>query len=70
MRLYKTLCVALALGLVLAVAGCGEDEGPAEKAGKKIDQAVEKAGEKVEEATDKMGETAEEMGDKVQEKTN
>lgn len=36
-----------------------EQEGPAEKAGEKIDEAVEEAGEAVEEA-----------GDKIREKTN
>lgn len=52
MRVYKLLAAALALGLVLAVTGCGDDDGPAEEAGEKIDEAVEEAGDKVEEATD------------------
>lgn len=59
----------MALLGVLALGGC-QQEGPAEKAGKKIDKAVEKTGEKIEEATDKMGKTMEKAGDKVQDATN
>jgi hypothetical protein len=47
---------AVLAGLVVAVAaGCSEPQppGPAEKAGKQIDQAVEKAGQKTEAAIDK-----------------
>lgn len=36
-----------------ALYGC-EQEGPAERAGKKIDHAVEKAGEKIEETGEKL----------------
>ncbi|MCF8034858.1 MAG: antitoxin [Desulfarculaceae bacterium] len=67
--LVMTLALALTLGGAVLMMGC-ESEGPAEKAGKKVDQAVEKAGEKVEEATDKMGDTMEKAGDKVQDATN
>jgi hypothetical protein len=70
MRVSKLLAASLALGLMLALAGCGDDEGPAEKTGEKIDEAVEQAGEKVEEATDEMGGKMEEAGDEVQESTN
>ncbi|MBC7202990.1 MAG: hypothetical protein H5U29_05620 [Pusillimonas sp.] len=37
--------------LLLALAGCQEKEGPAEKAGKEIDQAAAELGERVEKAT-------------------
>lgn len=70
MRIFKTLALMLALGLSLTLAGCDGDDGPAEKAGEKIDNAVEKAGEKVEEATDKVGDKLEEAGDKVRESTD
>ncbi|MFZ7110658.1 MAG: hypothetical protein ACOWYE_03160 [Desulfatiglandales bacterium] len=39
----------------LSISGC-EKEGPAEKAGEKIDETIEEAGEKMEEAGDKIKE--------------
>lgn len=51
-KLSRWIVAALllaALGIVQV--GC-EQEGPAERAGEKIDQAVEEAGDKVEKATD------------------
>jgi hypothetical protein len=53
--------IALALALT-GVGGCQKKEGPAETAGKKIDQAVEKAGENVERAGEKIQDAA--QGDK------
>ena len=46
------ICVALAACATL-LAGC-EQEGPMEKLGEKVDNAVEKAGDAVEEAGDKV----------------
>lgn len=54
-RLVYLMCLLAFLGLAL---GC-ESEGPAEKAGKKIDQTMEEAGDQIEE-----------MGDKLEEKTD
>lgn len=50
MRMPKTW-TALVIAL-LAVAGCNPDapEGPAERAGKKVDKAIEKVGEALEDA--------------------
>ena len=48
-----------------ALTGCEADQGPAEKAGEKIDNAVENAGEAMEEAGDEL----EEASDKLQEET-
>lgn len=45
----------LASASLLALIGC-EQEGPAERAGEKIDEAVESAGERLEEAGDKVRE--------------
>ena len=51
--LKKLIAVcALLFVLNIAIVGCGKDEGPMEKAGKKIDEAIEKAGDKIEDATD------------------
>lgn len=65
--------VPLALAVMifgLGIAGCDDgDDGPAERAGEKIDNAIEKAGKKIEDATDEAGRALEEAGDKVREKT-
>ncbi|MDX1431051.1 MAG: hypothetical protein R3286_01260 [Gammaproteobacteria bacterium] len=65
----RTPLTALALTLAFALAGC-ESEGPAERAGEKIDETVSKTGEKIEEATDSAGRKLEQVGDAIQEKTN
>ncbi len=66
----RNALIALMMGLGLTVAGCADEEGPAEKAGEQIDQTMEEAGDEVEEATDEMGGKAEEAGDEVEEKTD
>lgn len=38
--------------LLTALSGCGKKEGPAEKAGKAIDNAVDKTGQQIEKAGD------------------
>lgn len=55
LKLGLVACVAV---LALALAGCSE-EGPAEKAGKKIDQAMEDAGKEMESLKDKAKEAFE-----------
>ena len=59
----KAVLLALAAGLALTLSAC-EQEGPAERAGEHIDNAVGAAGDKIEQAGDKI----EEAGDKVKEK--
>jgi hypothetical protein len=51
----KYLALVLSVALCFTLASC-EKDGPAEKAGKKIDKVIEKAGEKAEEAGDKVKE--------------
>lgn len=58
-RLMRMLIFAACIAGLVAVAGC-EQEGPAEKAGKEIDQTVEKAGEKAEETRDEIEEELDE----------
>lgn len=54
MKIGKTVVAALALGcLVAGFSGC-KKEGPAERAGKSLDQSAEKAGRQVENAGDKI----------------
>lgn len=50
-HLRKLLPLALVAG-ALTLGAC-EEEGPAEKAGKELDNAAESAGDRIEDATDK-----------------
>jgi len=56
--------MVLFLGL-LAFMAC-ESEGPAEKAGKKIDESMEKASEQVEKAGNKVEKAAEDLKEKTE----
>ena len=59
MKLGKNVGTALALGLLLAAfSGCQKQEGPAEKAGKAIDNAVDKAGQQIEKAGESIQDAA------------
>ena len=53
----KSASLAAALAMMLAVAAC-EKEGPAERAGKSVDNAVENTGEKIEPAGEKVQDAA------------
>ena len=70
MSLFKKCVLLIFICLnVLVYVGCkGGEEGPAEKAGKQIDEAVEKAAEKVEEAKKKASEEAADAQKKLGEK--
>jgi hyperosmotically inducible protein len=59
---YQGLFTVLFLSVVLGLAGC-QQEGTAEKAGKKVDQAAESAGKKVEKAGEAVVEKVEKAGD-------
>lgn len=62
-RTVVLTCALLALlAPLVLVSGC-DDEGPAEKAGKKVDQAVEQTGDAVQEGMDKAGDTVENATD-------
>lgn len=52
MNAYKTAVATLIATFALTLAAC-EQEGPAERAGKALDNAVEQAGDKIENAGDK-----------------
>ena len=60
--------IVFLLSFVLVLAGC-QQEGTAEKAGRKVDQAGEKAGKAVEKAGDKIDIAAEKAGKKIEEET-
>ncbi len=60
-RINTTIAATLAAGLLLAaLAGCQKEEGPAERAGKALDNAVQEAGKKIEQAGEKIQEAAKE----------
>jgi hypothetical protein len=50
----KTAAYTMIVSFCLAVAACQPHEGPAERAGKSIDNAADKAGDKIESAGDKI----------------
>ena len=56
---HRGFVIVFLLAFVLGVAGC-QQEGTAEKAGKKIDKAAEKAGDKIDKAAEKTGKAIEE----------
>ncbi len=59
MKYGKNAAVVLAAGvLVAALSGCQKQEGPAERAGKAMDNAVEKAGQQIEKAGEKIQDAA------------
>lgn len=57
-----------------AVVGCGGSnpppEGPAEKAGKKVDETAQDAKEGAKDAAEEAGDAAEKAGDKIESKTD
>ena len=67
MKPMHGLLLACAAVVSLSLGAC-QKEGPAERAGKTIDQSAEKVGGKIESATDKAGDAIERAGDKVKEK--
>jgi hyperosmotically inducible protein len=63
---FKLLGISLLLAASLAAGLTACDQpGPAETAGKKLDDAANRTGEKIEDAVDKMGEKLHEKSDKA-----
>ncbi len=54
MSRFRTSLFAALAALSLALVACQRHEGPAERAGKAIDNAAEKAGNEIEKAGDKV----------------
>ena len=58
-KLGKTVGVALILGALLTtMPACQKQEGPAERAGKQVDQATDKVGQQIEKAGDAVQDAA------------
>lgn len=54
MKISRSIVVALALGALISGISACKKEGPAERAGREIDESAEKAGKQIEKAGDKM----------------
>ncbi|MBA3695282.1 MAG: hypothetical protein H0W85_00575 [Methylotenera sp.] len=65
-KLLSATYVAL---MVIGLAAC-DKQGPAERAGEKLDNATERAGEKMDNAAEKAGDKMEAAGDKIKDKTD
>ncbi|MCB1859328.1 MAG: hypothetical protein KDI63_13695 [Gammaproteobacteria bacterium] len=57
------------IGIFMATLMACEQQGPAERAGEKIDEAAENAGKQIDEAVEEAGDKLEEAGDKIKEQT-
>ncbi len=62
MKLNKSIGLAIILSAFIVTLSACEKEGPAERAGKAVDNAVDKTGQQVEKAGDKIQDAA--KGDK------
>lgn len=61
MNFKRSAAIALAMGMLMAgLSACKKEEGPAERAGRALDNAVQKAGEKIEQAGEKIQDAAKE----------
>ena len=69
MSILKNIILVFFISMIIVSFTACKKEGPAERAGKKIDETVEKTGEKIKESTEKVGDKIEEAGEKVKEST-
>lgn len=65
---YKGFLAVFVLASVLGLSAC-KQEGPAEKAGQKVDKAVEQAGKKIDQATEQAGKKIEQAGETLSDKS-
>lgn len=64
MKRFSVVLATLGVGLMLATSGCHE-EGPAEKAGEKLDKAMDDAGDAMKDAGKTVREKVEDAGDRA-----
>jgi hypothetical protein len=57
---HSVITAFMVIVLMVGLSGCTK-EGPAEKAGKKIDKAIEKAGDQIERAGEKVRDTVKDI---------
>ncbi len=66
MKVSRTiLVVSTSIVFAVALAAC-DKPGPAESAGKSIDQSMEKAGDKIDAASDKLGKESDKAGEALE----
>lgn len=68
-KYLATFVYITTLALTLLVVGC-DSQGPAEKAGEKVDKAVESTKDAAGEAADKVGKNIDEAAEKLKESAN
>ena len=67
----STLLIAAILGLTtVTLAACDSDDGPAEKAGKKLDNAADDTSDAMDNAADNASDAADKAGDKMDDATD
>ncbi len=70
MQRLATTLIPLAMGLAMSLTTACHEEGPAERAGRKIDNAAHDAGDAMKDAgektRDKMGEAGRTLGEKME----
>jgi hypothetical protein len=69
MSILKNVGVVVCCGMIVIAFSACKKEGPAERAGRNIDETVEKAGKKIDESAAKAGKKLEEAGKKIRETT-
>ncbi|MBA3613654.1 MAG: hypothetical protein H0W49_12225 [Nitrospirales bacterium] len=67
---FLGLSLVCTFGLMASLSGCGETEGPAEKAGKTLDHAAENTTESVNSAMKTTGEAMDNAAEKTGEAAN
>lgn len=66
---YRVPALIFTALLGLAVLGGCEQDGPAERAGERFDEAVEDSGDRVEQGMENAGDQLEEAGDAIEDRT-
>jgi hypothetical protein len=69
MSILRKVLLVFCSGMIIVSFTACKKEGPAERAGKKIDETVGKAGKKIDESAEKAGDKIEEAGKKLKEST-
>lgn len=67
---HQLKLIAIAVLLTIGIAACDKAPGPAESAGKQIDQTVNEAGKAISETVDKVGETMSDQSAKAADKVS
>lgn len=63
----RSVLLIFLLSSFFMVAGCAEQEGPAERAGEKIDESIQNSKDTLSDAVESAAETIEDAGDDIEE---